>query len=467
MSWQIQLSIDRAADEPLHAQLRTAIKNMITTGLLRPGAPLPSSRRLADDLRLSRSVVVEAYQQLTAEGYLHAVSRSRTRVADRAPTAAPGPAPRPGAPAGRAPRAEPARRDPHPGPADVTAFPRREWLACLRQVLQTSGPERLEYPPLAGVLPAREEIAAHIGRVRAVRTTPQCLMVTAGFAQGLTLLCLLLRDLGLRALAVEDPGNPGQRRVIEAAGLRAVPVPVDGEGLVVEGLARADARAVLTTPTHQFPTGAVLSPARRAALVAWARDVGGLVIEDDYDGEFWFDRAERPASLQNAAPDQVVYAGSVSATLAPGLRFGWLAVPPRLAEPLERVRARQDLGGSALDQLAYAEFLRSGRLERHLRRMRKRYRERLDTLVHALELRLPDARAHRPAAGLHVLVSLPEKLEESLVTRTAQQHGVSARGIAEFALEHPPPSPAVVIGYAPHSRDALTALVEALAEAAR
>ncbi|MFD9906462.1 PLP-dependent aminotransferase family protein [Streptomyces sp. NPDC059063] len=466
MSWHLQLSIDRSAVEPLHEQLRTAIKHMITTGLLRPGAPLPSSRRLAADLQLSRSVVVEAYQQLTAEGYLHSVDRSSTRVAEPGPgSAVPGPA----RPRGPAPgRIEgPARRDLRSGPADVTAFPRREWLACLRQVLQTTGPEQLEYPPLAGVLQAREEIAAHIGRVRAVRTTPQCLMVTAGFAQGLTLLCLLLRDLGVRALAVEDPGNPGQRRVIEEAGLRAVPVPVDGEGLVVDSLARGDTRAVLTTPTHQFPSGVVLSPARRAALVSWARDVGGIVIEDDYDGEFWFDRSERPASLQNSAPDHVVYAGSVSSTLAPGLRFGWLAVPPHLAGLLERVRARQDLGGSSVDQLAYAEFIRSGRLERHLRRMRKRYRERLETLVGALESRLPEATVHQPTAGLHLLVSFPEHLEEPLMARTIQNAGVMARGISEFALACPPPSPAVVIGYAPHSRDVLTAAVEALAEAAR
>lgn len=440
---------------------------MIEAGALRPEAPLPSSRRLAEDLELARSVVVEAYQQLTAEGYLTSIDRSGTRVARHAlgseslrdtTTSADQPAMTDG---GR-----PVRWDLRTGLADVGGFPRGEWLACLQQVLQTATPAHLEYPPLSGTVELRRELATYLGRVRAARVTADTIMVTSGFAQGLGLLCNMLADAGHTTVAVEDPGHPGQRRFIEGIGLHTVAVPVDDEGIDVEALAKSGARATLLTPANQFPTGVVLSERRREALTAWTRQVDGLVIEDDYDAEFWYNNARRPPSLQGIDPEHVVYGGSASKTLAPGLRLGWLAVPERLTLALEHVRSRQDLGASTLDQLAYAEFIATGRLDRHLRRMRKRYHERFETFADTVSALLPDLRLTSSAAGLHAFLKLPVQINEQALVTAARRLGVLVRGAKHFTFDRPPTS-GLVIGFAPHTRDALVCAVAALASAAQ
>ncbi|MEV6597104.1 PLP-dependent aminotransferase family protein [Actinoplanes sp. NPDC051346] len=462
MAWHLQLSVDRGSIRPLHEQLRSGIKQMIEAGTLRPDAPLPSSRRLADDLGLARSVVVEAYQQLSAEGYLVSVDRSGTRVARHALTIA--------SPAARAPQSEePASTDPpirwdlRTGLADVSGFPRGEWSMCLQQVLQTATPAHLEYPSLSGVVELRRELAAYLGRVRAARTSADTIMLTAGFAQGLALLCTMLAEMGHTAVAVEDPGHPGQRRFIEGIGLNTVGIPVDAEGLDVEALAASGARAVLLTPANQFPTGAVLSDRRREGLTSWARQVDGLVVEDDYDAEFWFDSPRRPASVQGIDPDHVAYGGSASKTLAPGLRLGWLAVPAHLMPALKRARARQDLGASTLDQLAYAEFIATGRLERHLRRMRKRYHERLTTFVGAVDAHLPELKTSS-SVGLHSFLTLPSHLDERSLVKAARRSGVLLHGAEHFTRDRPA-SPGLVVGYARHTPDALIGAVRALAAA--
>jgi GntR family transcriptional regulator/MocR family aminotransferase len=207
-------------------------------------------------------------------------------------------------------------------------------------------------------------------------------MITVGYAQGLSLIAETLRDQGHHTIAVEDPGHPGERQFLGDIGLHIIGVPVDDEGVDVAALSRSPARAVLLTPSHQFPTGVILSARRRA----------GLIIEDDYDGEFWFGGSGRPSSLQGRAPDCVAYGGSASKTLAPGLRIGWFAVPPALMPTVERIRMRRDMGQSSICQLAYANFMTSGRLDRHIRRMNLRYAERRQALLSALEAELPDAR---------------------------------------------------------------------------
>lgn len=464
MTRHLQLNLDRQSTAPLFEQLRSGIKDMIEAGALRPGAPLPSSRRLAADLRIARSVVVEAYQQLTAEGYLNSVDRSGTRVANVASAhddVATGATGESGSGAGSA------RWDLRCGLADVRGFPRAEWLACLRRVLQTATPEHLEYPALAGVAELRNELTSYLGRVRAVRTTADTVMITAGFAQGLALLSNMLLDLGHATVAVEDPGHPGQRRFLEGIGLRPVPVPVDDEGIDVRALVASEARAVLVTPVHQFPTGVVLSESRRAGLVSWARKVDGVIIEDDYDAEFWFDDAERPPAVQGLAPDRVVYGGSASKTLAPGLRMGWLVVPRHLTPALERARARQDLGSSTIDQLAYADFIATGQLERHLRRMRRRYRVRLEAFTAAVANLLPDFRMIGSPAGLHTFLVIPAHLDERALVDTAARRGVVVRGADHFAFHHRPPAPGLVVGYAVHTRDSLVEAASALAAAVR
>ncbi|WP_345284778.1 PLP-dependent aminotransferase family protein [Kitasatospora albolonga] len=440
MAWHLSVEVDRSSATSLAGQLQDALRHRITDGVLRPGTRLPSTRRLADDLGVSRSVAVEAYEQLAAEGWLTGRHGSGTCVSERAggtDSTAPPPAV-----ALREPEpAAPVRWDLRTGRADPGNFPRQEWLASYRTVLAAAGREELDYPPVAGHPSLRRALADYLGRVRGVRTEAGSVMVTAGFAQGLSLLCEALPRLGIRTLAVEDPGHRSQRRFIEECGMRVVPVRVDHEGIDVGELAASGARAVLVTPAHQYPTGVVLSSARRQALVRWARESDGLVVEDDYDGEFWFDREVRPAALQELAPEHVVYAGTASKALVPGLRIGWLAVPPPLTAALDRVRSRRDLGTDGLTQCAFAELITSGLLDRHLRRVRARYRRRREAFTRAAAELLPEATLLGVSAGLHGYLQLPPTTDESALTSAALTRSVLVHGGAPPPGHPGPPSP--------------------------
>ncbi|MFG3107554.1 MocR-like pyridoxine biosynthesis transcription factor PdxR [Streptomyces tendae] len=472
MSLHMTVDVARNAGESLTSQIQRFIKREIADGVLHPGTRLPSSRRLAGDLDVSRSVVVEAYEQLAAEGYLEAAAGSGTRVVGRpGHRRAAGPALLDEGPGGV--RAAPAVRwDLRTGGDNVPDFPRREWLLCYQRVLGPAGPGARAgngYPPLAGEPVLRAELAGYLGRVRGVRTRADHVLVVSGFAQALALLCTALaRAQGVRDLALEDPGHPGQRRFVEAAGLQAVPVPVDEEGIDVDALAASGARAVLVTPGHQFPTGAVLSARRREALARWARERDGWVIEDDYDAGLWYDRGAAPPALQRLAPERVVYAGTVSKTLSPALRLGWLAAPERLFGPLLWARERQDLGSDAFSQLALAELLGSGLFDRHLRRLRERARERRTALDEAVRRELPAARVLGPAAGLHAYVRLGRYVAEETLVAEALRGSVLVRGGSayRFAPERAQ-APAVVVGHAHLPRDGVAEAVRVLGAAAR
>jgi len=463
----LHVTVSRDSGLSLRDQLREAIQEKIKTGVLRPGERLPSSRQLADDLHLARSVVVEAYQQLEAEGYLTSVPRSGTRVAELALNGMVSDLiPLAGETETELPGGIPVRWDLRVGLANTRNFPRREWLASLQRALQHATPAQLEYPPVSGIDDLRVALASYLGRVRAVRTLPEHIMITAGFAQGLSVICQVLGEWGNDALGVEDPGHPNQRRFVEGMGLRSVPIPVDDQGMDIAALEASGVRAVLLTPSHQFPTGVALSDDRRAAIVAWARRVGGLIIEDDYDGEFWFDGADRPASLQSLAPDCVIYGGSVSKTLVPGLRLGWLAIPGSLMRAMESARMFRDLGISTICQLAYTWFIKTGRLNRHLLWMNRRYCEHRAALVSTLCAELPGAQVMGRAAGLHCTVRLPIGMDEYLVTAAAARHGIVVRGASSCFCEVPPPATSLIISYANYYPDSLASAMSALAAAA-
>lgn len=467
MSRRLHVTISRASQLSLRDQLRGAIQEKIKAGMLRPGQRLPSSRQLANDLRLARSVVVEVYQQLEAEGYLTSVPRSGTRVADLAMNGlVTDLMPLAGEAKAELSDSVPVRWDLRVGLADTRNFPRREWLASLRQAVQHAAPAHLEYPPVCGIDDLRVALASYLGRVRAVRALPANIMVTAGFAQGLSLICQMLGGQGHTALAIEDPGHPSERRFVEGLGFRSVPIPVDDEGMDIDALAASGVRAVLLTPAHQFPTGVVLSAERRAALVAWARRVGGLIIEDDYDGEFWFDGPDRFPALQSMAPDCVIYGSSVSKTLVPGLRLGWLAIPGGLTAAMEVTRMYRDLGISAICQLAYALFIESGRLDRHLLAMNKRYSQHRTALVSTLHAALPGAQVIGRAAGVHCTARLPVGMDEQQVTASAARHGVVVRGASSCSYAAPPPDASLIIGYANYHPDSLVSAMCTLASAA-
>jgi GntR family transcriptional regulator/MocR family aminotransferase len=348
-----------------------------------------------------------------------------------------------------------------PGVPDLAMFPRTAWRRSYERGLAAAADAQLDYPDPAGLPGLRRELADYLARVRAARVGPDDIVVTAGAAQAVALLVAALRERGDDRIALEDPASEAMRSHLRALGLRVTPVPVDESGLMVDALARTRARAVLVTPAHQFPTGVVLAPARRAALVEWARRVDGLILEDDYDAEFRYDR-EPVGCVQGLAPDVVALVGSASKALAPGLRRGWLAVPPRWREPVVRAKYTADLGEPVLEQLAFADFLASGGYDRHLRRARRAQRARRDATVAALRQFLPSARIRGVAAGLHLVVELPDAVDDQEIAHRARLAGLGPLALSALSAR-PGGAVGLVLGYAAHSPDQLQAAVRRLA----
>jgi GntR family transcriptional regulator/MocR family aminotransferase len=385
-------------------------------------------------------VVVEAYEQLVAEGFLVSRQGSGTRVADLQAAA-------PGDHAALESLASPTvAYDLRVGTPDLSAFPRRAWLAAVRQVMKAVPHEALGYGDPGGVPELRAELAAYLRRVRAAEVAAGQLVVVGGVAQGLSLVIGALARAGPIPLAVEDPHSVRTFALLEAAGAVRMPVPVDDEGIVVEELRRTPARAVMVTPAHQYPTGVVLSPRRRAELLAWAAEVDGMVLEDDYDAEFRYDR-DPVGCLQALCPQRVVLLGSVSKSLAPGLRLGWLVAPSPLAEVIRTARATSDLGSPVIDQYALAQLIASGAYDRQLRQLRRRYRSRRDALAGALARWLPGAVVHGVPAGIQLYVELPPGHDEAAVVEAAAERGVAVEGVAPLRIAAGGP-PALVLGFA-------------------
>jgi GntR family transcriptional regulator/MocR family aminotransferase len=418
----------RDAGIPLHRQIETSIRDSIHSGVLPRGSLLPPTRVLAAELGISRGVVVEAYQQLTAEGYLTGRVGGHTEVAA-------GPAPRPALL--REARALPARIDLSYGRADVSNFPRPAWLRSIRRALLDAPNEMFAYLTGSGVPQLRTAIADYLNRVRGTMADPERIVITTGYAQGIGLLIGVLAAAGAKRIALEDPSSADDALpVARAAGLDVVGVPVDRDGIRVDLLRETDADAVVLTPSHQWPTGAVLSPENRAAVLRWAIERGAVVIEDDYDAEYRYDRTPVGA-LQGLAPEQVVYAGSASKTLAPGLRLGWFVLPSRLHGPMAAAKIAADRGSPALEQLALADFISCGEFDRHLRRMRPVYRKRRDALLAALAQRLPALTPTGISAGLHLVALLPPEWDEASIVDAAYRGGVSIDGLGPYRIAHP------------------------------
>ena len=408
---ELLLSVSRDAPGTLGAQIEEALRRAIREGTLRAGAQVPSTRDLARQLGVSRRIAVDAYSQLAAEGYLMLRQGARPRVSEAAAAAgaAPDPAPR---------VAPPPRFDFTPSVPDVSAFPRAAWLRSLREATGAITDRDLGYGDMQGIEPLRRALADYLGRVRGVVGGPDRVVVTSGYQQGLGVVCQALAARGARRVEVEDPSNRYQLEIARRAGLETVPAPVDDAGIDVAAIGRAD--AVIVTPAHQHPTGALLSAERRAALCAWLREHEAIAIEDDYDAEYRYDRAAVGA-LQGLEPERVVYAGSASKTLAPALRLGWLVVPAALVDAVRAEKTLADRGTARIEQLAFADFLGRGELDRHLRRMRLRYRARRDALIAALAAELPEAEVVGIAAGLHVTARLPGGDEDALRAEMARR----------------------------------------------
>lgn len=399
---------------PRRDALETALRSAIRDGRLAPGSRLPSTRALALDLGIARGTVVEAYAQLRAEGYLGARRGAGTWVADLGLSIAPS-----------VPRARPAAPSPrfdfHPGQPDLSAFPRAAWAAALRRGLRAAADSTLGYGDPRGRPELREELALYLTRARGAVADPERVVLCCGFRHGLSLVGRALRTERATRMAIEEPCAPPHRAAAAASGLRLVPLAVDERGARTDLLGELRADAVVLGPAHQYPLGVVLQPDRRAAAVEWARATGGVIVEDDYDAELRYDR-QPVGALQALAPEHVAYGGTASKTLVPGLRLGWLLLPPRLLEPVLALREVEDVHVPATDQIAFTELLRSGAYERHVRRMRTRYRARRVRLVRMLAERVPAVTPEGAAAGLRVLLDLPGS-------------GPTARELCELASE--------------------------------
>lgn len=448
------LDLDRDRPVALHRQIETAIRDAIRSGRLPLGAALPSTRTLSADLGVSRGTVVEAYQQLTAEGYLSSRGGGYTYVA--AGARPPRPTPRP------APPSRP-RIDFGYGRADVSSFPRAAWLRSVRRVLNDAPGDRLGYLNGRGSPELRDALSGYLNRVRGTDIDPDHMVICSGFAQGVSLVLHAAAARGARRLAVEDPTSQDAVQVARALGLQVVGIPVGEDGADVAALAASDADVVVLTPSHQWPLGAVLPPESRAAVIEWAVRRGALVVEDDYDAEYRYDRAPIGA-MQGLAPDHVVHAGSVSKTLAPGLRLGWLAVPHDLADAVADAKILADRGSSSIEQLALADFLERGELDRHLRRMRPVYRRRRDVLLAALRERLPDLEPTGVSAGIHLVAWLPPDLDEESVIAAARARGVGIAGLRPHRMS-PAGRDALIFGYSSIGERAIAEGVALVAEA--
>jgi GntR family transcriptional regulator / MocR family aminotransferase len=346
----------------------------------------------------------------------------------------------------------------------LDTFPRTAWLASLRKTLTQVPHAALGYGDPRGLPALREALAAYLGRVRGVAANPERVLICSGFAQGLGLVCRALRRGGASRLAMEDPSHPGQRAEVAHAGLEPVPVPVDQRGLRVDLLAEGPTDAVLVTPAHQFPTGAVLAPERRASLVQWAQRHDAVVVEDDYDAEYRYDR-EPIGALQGLAPERVIYAGSASKTLAPGLRLGWLVLPAWLIDAVAEEKALDDLASPVFEQLGFADLLAQGGADRHLRRNRAVYRARRDALVAALAAHLPQVTVGGIAAGLHAVAELPAETDEAAVVAAAREQSVGVYGMTDYRFSGSLGPAALVLGYGGLGERAIQAGVRLLAVA--
>src|SRR4051812_8392285 len=444
----LYVALDRDGAVPLRAQLEDQLRDGIRRGRLHAGTALPSTRALATELGVSRGLVVEAYAQLVAEGFLVARPGSATRVAAVARHDPPAP------PQARVPPL--VRFDLRSEAADLAAFPRRAWQAALRDVLRDAPDAALGYGDRAGHPELRAVLAAYVGRARGVAAEPERIVVTTGITQAVALLARALHDAGVRRIAVEDPGFPVHRLVLQRHGLELVPVPVDRGGIRVDAVAASGAGAALVTPAHQFPLGMGLAPDRRTALLDWAAARDAFVLEDDYDGEYRFDR-EPVGALQALAPARVAYLGSASKTLAPALRLGWAVVPGALAAAVEQEKVLADSGSPQLEQLALARFIARGELDRHLRRMRARYRRRRDTLVAALAVDLPRLGPEGISAGLHLTVRLPPGEPVGPLLSRAWAAGIGVYGFTHGGVDR------LMLGYANLPEPSVAPAVRALA----
>jgi GntR family transcriptional regulator/MocR family aminotransferase len=427
--------------------LLSALRDAVRSGRLAPGTMLPPSRSLATDLGLARNTVADAYAELVAEGWLASRQGAGTWVVNVSTAGIPA--------MPRGVRVVPTHNL-MPGSPDVSEFPRTAWVAATRRALTNAPTEALRMGDPRGRPELRNALAEYLPRARGVRTSPDSIVICAGVRHAVE---LLTRALG-GPIAVEAYGLHIFRDAIAALGVSTIPIGIDENGAVVSDLDRLDVPAVLLTPAHHNPQGMPLHPSRRTAVVEWAQRTDGYVFDDDYDGEFRYDR-QPVGALQALCPDRVAYMGSASKSMAQTLRLGWMVLPDDLVDPVIEAAGGEQFFVDAINQLTMADFISSGQYDRHIRKMRTRYRRRRDTLVDALAGF--DIGISGLAAGVNVLVTLPEGSEHE-VLRRAGEAGIGLHGLSR--MRHPaaegPNRDGIIVGFAAPAEHAFAPAVEAL-----
>jgi GntR family transcriptional regulator / MocR family aminotransferase len=442
---EILLHIDRGHPETLAGQLRGGLRDAIRSGRLPAGTRLPASRVLADDLGVSRGIVVEAYAQLVAEGFLVTRPGSGTLVSDAAGVTQAHASwwHRRGQRHQRLWRPE---LDLRPSGPDPALFPRSQAARTMEEVFRRLPAAEFGYTGPWGVAALRRQLEYHLSRLRAAMAPADGIVVVTGRTQALTVIARALAAAGHDHVAVEDPGSPRYRHLLQAHGLKPVPIPVDDRGLDVGALADSGCRVVLTSPSCQFPTGVVMSGERRASLLEWAVARGALIVEDDQGADFHY---ERPAlaCLQGMRPEHVILIGSVSLTLAPAMRLGWIVPPPQLLRAIAETKRDDDFGTPVMEQHALASWLESGHYDRHVRHARRSYAMRRDALSRQLRQHFPEWPQHGIHAGLEILLELPGGLSDRHVAAHAMQQGLGITPLTPMRVAAPGP-PGLVLSYA-------------------
>lgn len=487
------LRLGQASDGAMNQRLYRCLREAILDGSIAADTRLPASRDLAAELGIARNTVMHVYAQLQAEGYTRSRQGSGTYVADTLPDdfLASGRRTRhasakPARPAlsGRGARiVDGASASPFqwgafmPGVPDVTEFPHQKFSRIVSSLWRKPPPELLTYSYGGGLPALREALAQHLALTRSIDCDPEQILLTEGVHQGIDLIARILCEAGDMAW-IENPGYWGARSVLQANGIHTVPRAVDEEGMHLPSeLVEAPPRLIFVTPSHQYPLGAVMSLARRRRLLALARQWGSWIIEDDYDSEFRFTGRPIPClqGLESDAP--VIYLGTFSKTMYPGLRLAYLVLPKSLVKAFQAAHAELYREGHLMTHVAVAAFIAEGHYAAHVRRMRMLYGRRRAMLVNLIERRLGPDWLHRDSsnAGLHLVLDLPEDLSDEAVVRAAHARGVLTRPLSRYyaaAADDGEPSPqGLLLGYACVSEADIArkfeALLDSLAEVAR
>jgi GntR family transcriptional regulator / MocR family aminotransferase len=458
-AFDLFLAVERSSPTPLGRQIEDQLRAAIRSGKLQPGRELPSTRALARDLSVSRGVVVRAYGQLAAEGYLRLRRGTAPSIRE----------PRTELPAAAAPRRSDSglakvRYDLRPHLPEASLFPRHAWLRSLRHAVTTAGSADLSYSDPRGLEQLRAEISAYLGRARGIAAEPNRIVVTAGCTHSLNLIFRMLARKGAGRIGLENPSDCLVHTIAERAGLTPAGVSLDDDGILVGELGAVGVPAVVVSAGHQFPTGSVLTRERQTALVRWAELVGALVVEDEYDAALRLDWT--PISAQDGlARDRVVYLGSTGKTLSPAVRLGWAVLPKMLAAVFAEEVVTSVLQLPAIEQLAFADFLRRGEYDRHLRHLRIVFCRRRAAFAAAIERALPYVQVRDAAAGLNMLIELPSVELEQAAFRRASSRGIKVETLSRHTLPGYKGSAGLLVGVGGLPDGAIPYVVEDLARA--